>query len=258
MIDAAGSMKPYVANITTLGNHFVANSERDRFARGVYSFRMLSEWLRNALKSTGTSQAALARALTERLGRSIDRAAVNKMASGSRKIAADELIAIAEILKIGAPIEEAGEDTDLRHVTVAAHVEAGLWEESWEWPPEDQYEIAIPVDAHLRHYKLYAAETRGPSMNRRWPEQTVVVFTNAEETGESPIPGKRYVVERRHARGFTEHTVKLLHRDENGRFWLIPESLDPLHQRPIPVDEGNGEGDEVRIIGRVWYAVTRE
>lgn len=147
----------------------------------------------------------------------------------------------------------------LRTVTVSAYVQAGHWEESWEWEDDLKYPVAVPAVPALEGYKLYAAETKGPSMNRRWPEGTVVVFTNVEETKEPPTPGKRYVVEKRRLGGDAEHTVKLLHVDAEGKYWLVPESDDPRFQAPISVDDGSDEADVVvSIIGRVWFAVSRE
>lgn len=58
---------------------------------------MLGKWLHAALAASDTSQSALSRELTERLGRSIDRAAVNKMTKGTREISAAELIEILAI-----------------------------------------------------------------------------------------------------------------------------------------------------------------
>lgn len=205
------------------------------------------------------SQAELSRLLTDKLGRSVDRAAINKMRSGLRKISADELVAITQILEAEPPAGlNSGTATGVRTVTVAAHVQAGLWEETWEWNEDQQYQVAIPLDQTLDGFKLYAAETRGPSMNRRWPEGTIVVFTNVEETGESPVAGKRYIVERRRLGGEAEHTVKKLVRDADGKLWLMPESDDPRFQAPISIDGGTGDGDVVAIIGRVRYAVSRE
>ena len=95
-------------------------------------------------------------------------------------------------------------------------------------------------------------------MNRRYPEGTVVVFTNAIETDEPIIPGKRYVVERKDADGKAEHTVKLLHRDDAGGMWLVPESTDPLFQAPIPLLDEPDQDAEIRIVGRVRYSVSVE
>lgn len=177
-------------------------------------------------------------------------------------VRSDKMPELAKALRM--PVSELARELGMpagqgetRMVTVAAHVQAGDWAETWEWADDDQYSVGIPADEAMRSYTLYGAETRGPSMNRRWPEGTIIVFTSLEETLESPIPGKRYVVERQRAGGEKEHTVKLLHVDDDGKAWLVPESTDPRFQTPIAMDDGI-EGEEVRLLGRVWYAVTRE
>lgn len=83
-----------------------------------YKSEMISEWLRQALKDSGLSQAELARVLSGRLGRSIDRAAVNKMASGKRQITADELLEIARVTGQALPedLKPTG-DRDSRELT---------------------------------------------------------------------------------------------------------------------------------------------
>lgn len=145
----------------------------------------------------------------------------------------------------------------LRRVVVKAHVQAGDWAETWEWEDDDAYDVYVPDLPELRGFRLYAAETRGPSMNRRWAEKTVVVFTNVEETLEAPIAGKRYIVERQRPGGVAEHTVKLLHQDGEGKFWLMPESDDPRFQTPISIDDGISD-ETVAVIGRVHFSVARE
>lgn len=153
-----------------------------------------------------------------------------------------------------------GEENEpgLRRVMVTAHMQAGEWAESWEWEDSQKYPILIPDLPEYRSIRLYAAETRGPSMNKRYPERTVIVFNDVQETGEEPMPGKRYVVERRRVSGECEHTVKTLFLDNDGKHWLLPESDDPRYQSPISVDEGTGDDDTVIILGRVVFSVTRE
>lgn len=147
-------------------------------------------------------------------------------------------------------------ETTARTVQVRSHVQAGEWGDNPQWLEDDFYDVAIPNDSEIAPYPLYAAEARGPSMNTRYPEGTVVVFTHAIETAEDFIPGKRYIVERERADGLREATVKLLVKEENGTYWLYPESTDPRHQTPI---ELNGtEGDTIRIVGQVRYSVVRE
>jgi len=94
-----------VANITTDRKRSVAISEKDAGFFCGYDCAMLSEWLQEALKSSGVGQSAMSRHLTLSLGRSIDRAAVNKMTKGTRAIAADELKVIERVTGHEAPTE---------------------------------------------------------------------------------------------------------------------------------------------------------
>ena len=160
----------------------------------------------------------------------------------------------AEVL--GADVESLFFPQPFRTVLIKGYVQAGHWAETWELPEEDQYEVPIPNEPALTQFTLYGAELRGPSMNRRYLEGSVLIFTDAIETHEDLLVGKRYVVERQRADGLREATVKTLWQDENGRAWLLPESTDPRFQEPIPID--GAEEDTVRIVGRVRFAVSRE
>lgn len=149
-------------------------------------------------------------------------------------------------------------EVGLRRVQVAAHVQAGHFVEAWEWDDEDKYSVFVPDLPEYRNLRLYGAELRGTSMNKRYADKTVVVFNSIAESYEDPIPGKRYVIERKRTSGEMEHTVKLLHADTDGKFWLMPESDDPKYQGAISIEDGTGDEDEVVIVGRVLFAVTRE
>ncbi len=186
---------------------------------------------------------------------------VRDMLERDRAPSIDNFISIAKI--VGKPAsyllgESPGELKGLRHVEVAAPIQAGTWAESWEWDYDDRYTVIVPDYPEYSHFKLYAAEARGTSMNRRYPEGTVLVFVDVNDTREEPLPGKRYIVERKRASGEAEHTVKLLHADGDGKLWLMPESDDPRFQAAIPFEEGTGDEDVVAIVGRVIAAVTRE
>lgn len=147
-------------------------------------------------------------------------------------------------------------DDGTRMVRVVGPVQAGVFAESLEFPDDDQYEVAIPNDPALRAFRLEGREVRGPSMNRRYPDRTVVIISDIVETGAAFAVGKRYVVERERADGLREATVKKLWQDEAGAYWLLPESDDPRFQEPIPLE--GGSDDTIRIVGRVRYAVSRE
>lgn len=145
----------------------------------------------------------------------------------------------------------------IRTITVKGDVEAGAWAESWEWPEDDWFQVGIADDPSLRSFSLYGARTRGASMNRRYPEGTVLIFNSIEETQEALEPGRRYIVERQRPDGRREMTVKTLWRDpESNEFLLIPESNDPRHQEPIRVT--GDEEDVVQIVGRVVGSYQQE
>lgn len=96
-------MRHNVAILETDATEIVAILENDGNCWVGYTSVMLSDWLRKALQASNTKQAELARILSERLGRSIDRAAVNKMVKGSRAIQGDELLEIEKITGYDAP-----------------------------------------------------------------------------------------------------------------------------------------------------------
>jgi len=101
-------MNTDVAYIATLRKHDVAIIARDECSGQSYGPRMkLSGWLQIRLQESGMAQAELARRLTERLGRPVDRSVVNKMALGRRDIAADELYALIQIFDVPNPLDAA-------------------------------------------------------------------------------------------------------------------------------------------------------
>jgi transcriptional regulator with XRE-family HTH domain len=180
---------------------------------------------------------------------------LNRIINGKIDTNTSRLEEIADYLGVSVPalFEAPGES---RTVRVKGYVQAGYWAETWELPTDEQYDVPVPADESLARYTLYAAEIRGPSMNRKWDEGTTVVFTDAIETHEEIEIGKRYIVERERADGLREATVKKLWRDDAGKIWLLPESDDPRFQQPIALD--GDEDDTIRIVGRVRYAVSRE
>lgn len=180
----------------------------------------------------------------------------NRLENGKSDITASRIYELAEIFECD-PKEILFESTpDLRFIPVRQAVQAGAWAESAEWPPDEHKSVPVPDDEEFRGKRLYAAEARGPSMNLVYPEGTIIVFVSQYELDEDLNPGRRYVVERERADGLREATVKKLWQDDDGAWWLLPESDDPRFQQPIAL---NGEeGDTIRIIGRVVYAVRKE
>lgn len=225
------------------------------YSRNGYIRRMQNARLPNRIKiimkEKGLTREALAEAVDAHP------VTISKLIAGTMDITTSWMERLGAALGVPA-IEILSTPASVRTVPVKAAVQAGVWSESFEWPdPEDWYEVAVPRDEDLDGIELFAAEVRGPSMNRRYAEGSVVVCTAPWQDNEEPQPGRRYIVERRRLDGSIETTVKLLHRDPEGGMWLIAESDDPRFQAPIPIN-GMTEGEEIRVIGRVRYAVSRE
>jgi transcriptional regulator with XRE-family HTH domain len=201
-------------------------------------------------KSRGLTQAEAAAAI------GLDLSNYNKLENGKTKLTLSRMRELAEMFRVEPEDLIISAQSGLRAVRVRSYVEAGRFDVTPEWNEEDWYDITIPDDPDLRPYKLFGAKVRGPSMNKLYPEGTVVIFTSMIDRPEQLLVGKRYVVEREQSDGMREATVKTLWRDETGKFCLIPESTDPRHQQPIDIQ--GSEGDTVRIVGRVVYAMRRE
>lgn len=213
--------------------------------------RQVSTNIAKIREAKGISQVQLA----ERLGIHVTN--LNRIERGKASPSTKRLEQIADELGVDVSDLFAGVPAaNVRAVRIKGHVQAGAWSETWEMPFDDQYEVVIPADESLARFKLHGAEVRGPSMNRRYTEGTVLIYADIIETGETVEVGRRYIVERERADGMREATVKTLWRDNDGQFWLLPESDDPRFQEPIPLE--GGENDTIRIVGRVRYVVGRE
>lgn len=99
----------------------------DAVNRPAYRQQMNAETLRNwivaAVKKANLRQVELARQLSETLQRSIDPAAVNKMLSGDRRIAADEALVIEAITNSPLPrLIEPSADRSMIHMDTVRDV----------------------------------------------------------------------------------------------------------------------------------------
>lgn len=180
---------------------------------------------------------------------------IQRIESGKTPLTTHWMERLAKPLGVVDPLELLIKPT-VRMVGVIGAVQAGSWAETWEFPQEGRELVPVPDDRKYRSTTLAAVETRGNSMDRRYPPGTLLVFADYRERPERLKEGRRYIVERERADGRREATVKKLWKDDSGKFWLLPESNDPKHQAPIPIDGTAGE--TVRILGRVVYAVHRE
>lgn len=172
-----------------------------------YGYDMLSDWLRSALEQTEISQSELSRLLTERLNRSIDRAAVNKMLTGKRGINGDELLTIEAITGLTAPKEI--------QVPLKGRVGAGAIIEAID--NGDQEYVEAPAESKPN---TVAVEVAGDSMFPAYEAGTLLYYSKLLPPAE--LINRRCVVQLVDQRIF----VKVLRKGDYDGTWTL-QSLNP-------------------------------
>lgn len=152
----------------------------------------------------------------------------------------------------------------LGQVMVVGAVQAGVFREALQWPEEDWKSAPVSALNAWKHLPQFGLDVRGPSMNRIYPEGSTVICVNWWEAGleNGQLSGKRVVVLRRDPKGGGfEATVKEIHIDESGVFWLWPKSTDPNYQTPWRVESlapKSDDNDDIRIAALVIGAFVPE
>lgn len=123
-------------------------------------------------------------------------------------------------------------------VPLVGVVRAGIWSE----PESLNSQLSVPRDRLLDwEGDLYALRVEGPSVNRLFPDGSVVFCAPYNEA--RTTPRSRDLVHAVLRRGqLEEWTIKILNRRENGVIELWPLSTDPRYQEPFrfdPKDEEN-------------------
>jgi SOS-response transcriptional repressor LexA len=234
MIESAGSIDLVCSEIRYGVKAGVANCETDDVADARYAFWMASpamiRWINEALTFSGLSQTALAKHLTKKLGRSIDKAAVNKMTNGGRNIKADEAYAISEIT--GYPMLDLG--ASITTVPLLDEVAAGgLADPKSQIPVED---VTLLAFADLGPGEFFALKVKGDSMDRISPEDSTIIVNRADRT---LVKGKPYVFMTRDGT-----TYKLWQPGDPA--YLESFSTNPTH-KPIFVRKRR----DMEVVGRV-------
>ncbi len=139
--------------------------------------------------------------------------------------------------------------TPLQSVYVRGEVQAGVWREAAEWRPTDWFAIMVPVDPRIPdNVERFGLLVRGRSMDRLYPEGTVVIAVRYWDIRRQPRSGDKVVVLRRSVRtGEFEATLKEYEHDAQGRHILWPRSTDPTFQAPFVLRSEHlplADGDE--------------
>lgn len=210
-------------------------------------------WMRNRVRDLREAKKLTQTELGDAIGTHYH--TIQRIEKAKTRIMPKHEHALAELF--GVRIEDLYLTTGMRSVRVQQHVQAGDYAESHLWPDDDGYDVLVPDRTEYKSFTLYGAEARGASMNKVYPEGTVLVYVDIKETHENLIPGKRYIVERTLTDGLRESTVKTLWKDHEGVLWLLPESTNPRFG-PVILKDGAPENETIRIVGRVIFSVRDE
>lgn len=196
------------------------------------------------MSHSSMGQSDLARALQPRLGTDFDRSKVNKIVGGTRKVSAEEMLAIEEVTGFPAPAAlrgaaNGGKPPKVHQIPMLDMVTAGkLRAPSSQIPVED---VPLLAFADLGRGEFFALTVQGDSMDRVSPDGSVIVVNQADRT---LVSGKAYVVSQR-----GEATFKLW-RSDPPRF--SPYSTNPAHE---PLFVKSKADAERMVVGRVKRTV---
>jgi DNA-binding XRE family transcriptional regulator len=142
----------------------------------------------------------------------------------------------------------------MRTVPIILELQAGNWADQ-SFLPDNFGNIVIPDDPAYRSMSLYAGRIVGESMNKIYPNGSIVILSRKQDRPGEIVAGKRYHIRRTRGGQLIEQTIKTLVKDAKGQYWMQPESDSPEFAA-VPLESAPEE--TIEIIGRVRYAVRRE
>lgn len=194
----------------------------------------------------------------------VDQSTISKWEQGKQKPRPEHVLRLADMAGVtpqqflGVPMPGATTPSAMRTVRVTGALQAGAWSESAEWPEEDQYEVPAPLPPEWDDMEVHAREVSGSSMNKYYPEGSIVYVAPISLLGRKPKNGERVVVQRVGADGSYEATLKEYVVGDDGKVWLWPRSYDPEHQAPLQYVESRRKIDHVSILGVVIASLVME
>lgn len=186
----------------------------------------------------------------------VNRTTIADRARGSVPMNQDWQRRLAELFQV--PLREILERPQaegLRNVAVTVSLQAGAWGEAHGFEEGQRDSVMVPDDAALKSLTLYGGLIVGDSMNKIYPNGSIVVLSRMAQRPNEILEGRRYHIRVTRAGGEVEETIKTLVRDGAGNYWMQPESDSPAYAA-IPLD--SGPDSTVELIGRVRYAIRRE
>lgn len=143
--------------------------------------------------------------------------------------------------------------SDMMMLEIVGDVAVGVWRDEISEGREDRETYPVPIDPSFPAGSQYLRRVRGPSINRRAEDGSLVRCLKIEDAPRAPRPGD-WVIVRQMRDGAAETTVKEYRETKGGAVELWPSSTDQRHQSPIRITPG--KADEVSIIAFVIDFIT--
>lgn len=226
----------------------------------------MDTWLKQALTTSGMTQAELSRRLTNRFNWPEDRSIINKILKGRRGLSATEAVQISDTTGYPLPAEIKRDipeapvfkvvNKEIDVVYVRGKVAANTWMDvdSMDFSYEDME--TIPSLSGYPAAWQFGLRVDGNCLNKIAAHDDILVCLDVALASAEIRENDLVVVERKRYGGqMVERTAKRVRKTVRG-FELWPESTDPNHQQPILLYEFN-EAEEVTVIGKVLWILKK-
>jgi transcriptional regulator with XRE-family HTH domain len=109
-------------------------------------------------------------------------------------------------------------ESPVNPVRVIGSLRGDGWDHVYDWPPNQQFDIIVPIDSRFIGMAAVALRIRGSSSFSLYPDGTFLTFVPATSLGSGFQfhPGDRILVQRRNEFGVLERAVKEFTGQENG------------------------------------------
>lgn len=186
-------------------------------------------------------------------------ARVTEMRKRLRKVQQAEMPKLAVLLGLSDDAPALRQVEDVAMIPDWGRVAQGVWLEQSEPDPDGQRAVAYDrMRGDPSPTDLFAVTLEGTSMNQAFTHPDTQLICRRTNFGTGQFRSGDYVIVQRTAHDLHELTCKRVDIDDDGVFWLCPESDDPRFQEPWRIgkpDTNHHHDNEVVIIGRVIRAV---
>lgn len=219
--------------------------------------RSIAKRIKDLRVSLGFTQPEFANALNDGKDDPVDQSTVSKWENEIQKPSVRHMAKLAKLANV--TVEQfAGlpsvDGVKRATVPVTGEIQAGAWKEEPDWHEDDWREVSLPMVTEWSHFNIHARVVVGNSMNRIYPDGSLVYVVPIAELGRMPTNGEHVVVQRISADGTYEVTLKEFVQDDDGKTYLWPRSTDPEHQAPLQYRKSKRGVERVEIIGLVVLA----